>query len=286
MRAQFWITLTLAAAVLTMPGCSKSAERTAEVVAVNRSEVPLKAADSGWDSAPEHAAKLLLQDLVEPRLMEPSTSEVLVRAITNGADIAFRMEWKDASQSDRPGPAKFIDGCAVQLPQKRESDAPDPQMGQDGRPVEIAFWRADWQASVNGRGGKIQDLYPNATVDHYPFEAKSLAPGSPEQKEMERRYSPADASGNLRGGPRSVAVEDMIAHGPGTLRPATSTTSKAEGVRTKNGWMVVIRRKMPDGLAGKQRTQIAFAVWEGGAGEVGSRKMRTGWIPLGLRVAK
>jgi hypothetical protein len=27
-------------------------------------------------------------------------------------------------------------------------------------------------------------------------------------------------------------------------------------------------------------TQIAFAVWQGAANEAGSRKMKTGWIPI------
>ena len=71
--------------------------------------------------------------------------------------------------------------------------------GQTGRPVEIAYWRADWQATLNGRKDTIQALYPNATVDHYPFEARSLTPGSDEQQQMARRYAPADAVGNKRG---------------------------------------------------------------------------------------
>jgi len=54
-------------------------------------------------------------------------------------------------------------------------------------------------------------------------------------------------------------------------------------VRTKGGWAVVITRPLPDGLSPRSRTQIAFAVWNGGAGEVGARKMRTGWVPLSMR---
>jgi len=43
---------------------------------------------------------------------------------------------------------------------------------------------------------------------------------------------------------------------------------------------------MPEGLTPKTPSQIAFAVWEGGAQEVGARKMRTGWIPLSIRGAQ
>jgi hypothetical protein len=225
-------------------------------------------------------AALLLQDLVEPRLMTASTPDVRVRALTNGVEIAFRLEWSDAVKDDLPGPGAAVDACAVQLPQTIANNPPAPQMGEAGRPVEVTFWRSDWQASIDGRGDSIRDLYPNAAVDHYPFQAPSLEAGSAAQQEMAKRYSPAEAVGNLRSGPRARPVEDMIAEGPGTLAPLPETLSNGKGVRTRDGWMVVVSRPLPAGLAPGTRTQVAFAVWQGSQGESGSRKMRTGWIPL------
>jgi DMSO reductase family type II enzyme heme b subunit len=251
-----------------------------EVVAVSAASVPLDPHDPAWEQAPEHLAKLILQDLVEPRLMKASTPEVRVKAVTNGAEIAFRLEWVDATKDDLPGAGRFIDGCAVQVPFKIEKDVPAPQMGEQGRPVEITFWRADWQASVNGRGDTVRDLYPNASVDHYPFEAQSLEKGSTAQSEMAARYAPARALGNRRVGPRQSSVEDLVAEGPGTLSPAPSSGSKGRGVRTESGWSVVISRRLPNGLTARSRSQIALAVWEGSKDETGARKMRTGWIPL------
>jgi hypothetical protein len=266
--------------------CGRGVERTNEVVAVRAEKIPLDPADPAWNNAPEHAAKLLVQDLVDPRLMKPSTPEVLARALTNGADIAFRLSWTDAVRNDLPGPGRFLDACAIQIPAKIEPDLPDPQMGQSGKPVEIAYWRADWQATVNGRPDNINSIYPNATVDHYPFEAKSLEPGSAAQQAMAKRYAPSAAVGNRRVGPRDFPVEDMIAEGPGTLAPASRGVSRAKGVYGKLGWSVVIVRPLPAGLAPRVRTNIAFAVWEGSHEESGARKMRTGWIPLALREAK
>jgi hypothetical protein len=205
---------------------------------------------------------------------------VKVRSINNGSDIAFRLEWADENQNDKPGPASMIDACAVQIPEQTAKDAPDPQMGQDGKTVQITYWRADWQAIVNGRGDTIRDLYPNATVDHYPFEAKALQPGSDVQKQMAQRYAPARALGNDRGGPRSSPVEDLIATGPGTLHPGPSLGSKGKGEHAATNWRVVITRKLPAGLAPQQRTHAAFAVWQGSQHETGARKMRTGWVPL------
>lgn len=267
-------------------GCRKAPTLTNEVVAVPATEVALDPNARVWDNAPEHLAKLILQDLVEPRLMKPSTPDVRVRAVTDGSDIAFRLQWLDPSRNDLPDSGRFVDACAVQLPRKIEREAPDPQMGQAGRTVEITFWRADWQAWVDGRPDSIQSIHPNAAVDHYPFQAQSLEEGSDTQKQMARRYMPSEALGNRRSGRRESPVEDMVAEGPGTLTRAEKTTSKGKGLRTKDGWMVVLSRRVPEGLVPRARTQIAFAVWEGSHGEVGSRKMRTGWIPLLMQGGK
>jgi DMSO reductase family type II enzyme heme b subunit len=279
-------TIVFLIAVAASASCRRAPAPTAEVVAISTVSLPADAGDAAWNSAPEHVAALLLQDLVEPRLMKPSTREVRVRALANDSEIAFRLEWADGVANDLPGAGRYLDACAVQVPQKADVNAPDPQMGQEGRFVEITYWRSDWQATVNGRDDTIRSLYPNATVDHYPFQAQSLRPGSDAQQQMARRYAPADAVGNRRGGLRQSAVEDLIAEGPGTLSPAQATTSRGRGIRTQNGWAVVLTRKMPDGLGPRGRTQVAFAVWEGSANEAGARKMRTGWVGLSMREAK
>jgi hypothetical protein len=218
--------------------------------------------------------------------MTPSTPELLVRSLTDGSRIAFRLEWPDADQSDTPGPSRMVDACAVQIPEKIEKNPPDPQMGQSGKTVQVTYWRADWQAIANGRGDTIRDLYPNASIDHYPFESKALEPGSPAQKEMAERYAPARALGNLRAGPRAAPVEDLVATGPATLMPGPPLASAGKGVFGKKGWSVVISRRLPEGLAVNQRTHVALAVWQGALQEAGARKMRTGWIPLVVRGAK
>lgn len=275
--------IVLVLLLVALAGCSRAPEHTNEVVSVTAAEAPLSPDAAAWNDAPIHVAQLLLQDLVEPRLMEASTPDVEVRSLNNGTEIAFRMQWTDPSLNDLPGPGRFLDGCAIQIPSKIEANAPDPQMGASGNPVEIAFWRADWQASVNGREDSIKALYPNATVDHYPFEAQSLEAGSAAQQEMARRYAPATAVGNRRVGPRESPVEDLVAEGPGSLSPAPNSVSRGQGTRTPQGWVVVIKRPFPQGLTPNVRTQIAFAVWEGSAREAGARKMRSGWIPLAVR---
>jgi len=266
--------------LLIAAACTHPPKLVNEVVAIDSAQVPIAPTDPAWEKAPEHLAKMVPQDQVEPRLLTVSTGEVRVRALTNGSDIAVRLEWVDDSKNDSPGPAKMIDAAAIQIPAKIENDLPEPQMGQDAKPVQVTYWRADWQASVDGRGDTIRDLYPNASIDHYPYEAKALDPGSDAQKEMTLRYAPARALGNIRSGPRSVPVEDLVASGPGTLSPGPSLGARGKGAHLKDRWSVVISRKLPEGLSLNERTHIAFAVWQGSQRETGARKMRTGWIPL------
>lgn len=280
------LTVALLGAAAALPGCRKAGPPAAtEVVAVTRGTLPADPADAAWRDAPRFTAPLILQDIVEPRLMTPSTSEVRVQAVSDGARLAFRLEWNDATLDSLPGAARFTDACAVQLPARVTPDVPAPQMGEAGKPVEITFWRASWQAVADGRGDTIKDLYPGANPDHYPFQAASLPKDSQAQREMEQRYSPARALGNSMGGPRERPVEDLVAEGPGTLRGGVAFDSNGRGVRTPTGWAVVITRRLPAGLAPGARTQVAFAVWEGAHEEAGARKMRTGWTPFALQAA-
>lgn len=268
--------------LVAVAGCSREPKLSNEVVALPSAALPASPDDSAWNNALEYRAKMLPQDLVEPRLLAASTPDVAVRALTDGNSLALRLEWVDSAKDDAPGPSKMVDACAIQIPDKAAKDPPDPQMGQDGRTVQVTYWRADWQASVNGRGDTIRDLYPNAAVDHYPFDAKA----SDDAKAMALRYAPARALGNVRSGPRETPVEDLIATGPGTLKPGPSLGAKGKGNYQGDRWRVVISRKLPEGLAVNERTHIAFAVWQGSQQESGARKMRTGWAPLVRRGAK
>lgn len=255
-------------------------EPATEVVAIRRAPLATDPAGPEWAQVPEFRALLQPQDMVEPRLLQPSTPEVRVKAMTDGARMAFRLDWDDATTNDLPVSGRFSDACAVQLPAKTTPDVPAPQMGEAGRPVEITYWRAFWQAVVDGRPDDIHAIFPGAAIDHYPFEAASLTKGSPEQQAMAQRYAPARALGNHMAGPRDKPVEDLIGEGPSTLRPAESPRSDGRGARSAGGWTVVLSRPLPTGLAPGARTQVAFAVWDGEDQEVGARKMRTIWIPL------
>jgi DMSO reductase family type II enzyme heme b subunit len=253
------------------------------VIVTSMSSVPTDPGDPAWQGAPEYVAKLVPQDLVEPRQMSVSTPEIRIKALRSATEIAFHLAWNDATQDDLSDPGHFCDACAVQLPQKIGPTVPAPQMGEASHGIEIAYWNAGWQASVDGRGDSIQDIYPQATVDHYPFQAQSLEKDPAAQQAMALRYAPARALGNTMAGPRKTPVQDLIAAGPGTITPTQATTSKGQGRRTDSGWAVVIARRLPAGLLTSPNPQAAFAVWDGQRHEVGARKMRTGWLTMTIQ---
>lgn len=278
----------IVAGLVLLAGC---AVRTQPVATTPSVSVPQDAqlnrpTDSLWRRVPVHPAPLTLQDVVEPRLPKSSTPEVRVQASTNGSRVFFRLEWDDPTKDDLPGVGRFADAVAIQVPARTEPSAPAPEMGEPDHPVEISYWSAFWQATVDGRPHEIQAIYPRARVDHYPFQTPGMAAGSPQQAEMEMLYSPARAVGNTMAGPRTQSVQDLLAEGPGTLRPAPQAISRGQGFRTNRGWAVVFSRPLPEGWSPGQPMNLAFAVWQGSAGEVGSRKMRSEWIPIPIEQSR
>ncbi len=274
---------TILIALLAATACSQPPPESPSEVTVARAEGETMRADHPvWSRAPVHRAALITQDMVEPRLLKASTTSVRVQAVSDGTKLVLRLAWEDPTLDDLPGAARFFDACAVQFPSGAAAELPAPQMGEQGGPVEMTYWSAAWQATVDGRPDTIQALYPGAAVDHYPFEAPELEPDSPEREEVAGLYAPARALGNRMQGPRERPVQDLTAQGPGTLEPAKRQVSEGRGEHGESGWVVLLERPLPAGLAPGARTQVAFAVWQGSNREVGARKMRTVWIPIVL----
>lgn len=278
MKVSHWICALGVSTVVACQRAAAPASAATELVLRTASVLPDDPGDAAWARAAVFVVPLIPQDMVEPRQLVATTSELRVQALSDGTRAALRLEWSDSSADQESRPAHFSDACALQLPAKVAADIPAPQMGEPGKPVEISYWRAAWQRAVDGEPLTLASLYPNAVVDHYPFEAQ------PAHREIAEAYAPARALGNDMAGPGS-AVQDLVATGPGTLEPRTTGDSQARGRRTATGWAVVISRSLPTGLVPGQRTQVAFAVWQGGTGEVGARKMRTAWVDM-LREAQ
>jgi DMSO reductase family type II enzyme heme b subunit len=271
-----------------LSACARGpAVNTAEVRAVKRSgELPaLDPQSTLWDSIPQHPARLMVQDVTEPRLTVPGVDLVNVRAMHDGTSVVFRLEWADATSDLIPDVGRGSDAAAIQLPLQPGADVPDAAMGQAGKGVQIAYWKSVWQDDAARAGSgrdRISALHPNATIDHYPPQAGGAA-----QEEMERRYAPARAAGNPMMTARNGAVQEIVAEGFGSATPTASQKASGRGVWAGGRWLTTITRPLNEGagaanLQPGQKTYIAFAVWDGAARHTGARKMRSGWIPLVL----
>lgn len=281
----FFVVLLLAA------GCGRGPQLDTRQVAAQYISGALPLEDPAsrlWDQAAEHPARLMVQDITEPKLVEPGVSLVKVRALYNRDWVVLRLEWDDPTQDLIPYSGKSSDAAAIQFPLHQGADVPDPAMGEKGKGVRIWYWKSLWQddaaRAAAGKGDRIATLYPNAAPDHYPYQASPSA-----RTEMETRYAPAKAAANpILVRPDAGPVQVLMAEGFGNTAPTPAQTARGLGRWKAGKWVLTIARPLHGGpelgeLAVGKRGYVAVAVWDGGKQHAGSRKMRSGWIPFLLR---
>jgi DMSO reductase family type II enzyme heme b subunit len=233
-----------------------------------------------WRQAKPYRVEIMAQTITNPQNPKPATEALTVRALHNGAEIAFLLEWQDAARDEIPRTGYFTDAVALELPLKPDG-AVSPMMGQKGHEgrVNILQWRADWQAQVKTGEVKVRDLYPNMVND-----AETMAVYKGQDQEI---YSPAKVVGNMMAQGKPSSVMDLMAEGFGSLTPKRVQAASGMGVWNKGKWQVVICRPFANQadadlapLHPGKTSNIAFAVWNGGKGERGSRKGWAPWLPL------
>ncbi len=234
-----------------------------------------------WQATTAVPVPMLAQVVIVPRHPNNTVKEIKVRAVHNGHSIAFLLEWKDATKSDRIVVDQFGDQVAVQMPVKFNKDAPpSPMMGNPGGRVDIWQWRAAFQRDLDEGEPKLRDLYPYAQVDGYPDEVLRATDARP--------YTGALGVDNPISHPLRTPVLDQSAEGWGTMTvEPDGQDADGRGVWEDGTWRVVIAHPMATALSENdihlfpgEEGIAAFAVWDGGHREVGSRKAWSNWVPL------
>ncbi len=165
-----------------------------------------------------------------------------VKALYNEKDIAFLVEWKDATKNTLLDIDTFRDGVALQFPAQKGAK-PDFWMGHgEGKKadgvVNIWFWKAD-----------TQEFIDNGTKP---------VPGSPVEN-------------LLAGGFGTLKFQDN-----------ESQDVFGKGKWKDSKWSVVFKRTFNGNesnakfISGKL-TPVSFAVWDGGMSEVDGRKAVSTW---------
>ncbi|MBK7844416.1 MAG: hypothetical protein IPJ71_12075 [Bdellovibrionales bacterium] len=239
--------------------------------------------DSIWKDAKQEEVSLMAQPMVAPRPKTTSTPSLRVQAIHDGKWISFRLRWADKQRDEGGKTMEFSDGLAIQFP-GNEGPPPPIFMGTKDNPVHIFHWRAQYQYDQEHGKKEMKDIYPNMNVDIYPMEFKDMGSLKDVTDAKREQFSYGRAAGNPQSY-RKNSVDEIFAEGFGTSAVIESPHSYAKGEWKNGEWTLVLGRQMTAEVGSKlsagSDSNVAFAVWEGGHGEVGSRKSVTmSWTPL------
>jgi len=216
--------------------------------------------------------------------------EITVRALHDGRSVAFLLKWEDGSHDETAiRPQDFRDAAAIQF--ALASDPPFFAMGQTGQPVNIWMWKSERQADLQPVFQDLEKIYPNIGIDSYPNLLKSPMEQPTRNAltmQSDPRFVTAWGAGNIVADPtRHSAAEDLTAQGFGTLRahPLKDQAVEATGVYATGSYQVQFTRAFAGTgtairLAPGDRVPVAFAVWNGSAGDRDGKKSVTIWQEL------
>jgi DMSO reductase family type II enzyme heme b subunit len=207
--------------------------------------LPVDPYDPFWDAGTV-AVKVELdpQMITNPKWPNPSTKEVMIRAVKNNDDIAIMLEWDDQTKSSNfDHSALYVDRAAVMFPVTAEKEAPSITMGEPGKPVNIWQWKA-----IGGERGQ---------------------PGVKDNSNIKLAYQ---------------TIEDLNAEGYSTLTDQNQQDVKGGAVWKNNKWRLVLTRTLTNGNANdvqfKKSVLMATAVWNGSNKELNGQKGIAGWLLL------
>lgn len=237
-----------------------------------------------WSGVSETEIALMAQPMVAPKPEKLETALLKVQALHNGKYIAFRLRWKDTEKSEGGRLAEFSDAVALEFPVKSNENPPSVIMGEVGNPVHMFHWRAQYQHDEEHGKKEMKDIYPNLAIDTYHMDYPDNGTWKGATKEQKEAYMHGMAAGNPQSYPKK-AVDEIMSKGFGSSTARKDRDSFARGEWKDGEWTVVIARAMkrPKGsiLEAGKSSVVAFAVWQGGKDEVGSRKALTlFWTPF------
>ena len=240
-----------------------------------------------WQKAPAQDVPMMAQQVTAPSLAKASVPKLAVQAMSDGKMVAFRVSWADATADYNVDTGRFSDAVAIELPLGKN---PSPMMGQKGGKVQILYWKGLWQKDQDAGFQDVQDLYPNYWVDLYWFaegEPPYRVPDSFKNPISHQWFVAKQAGNPMSVWSRTAPVQEMVAESWGSLTHQPETVTQGKGVWKDVEWHVVFLRPLKtedqnDFQFTEAKGQMAFAVWEGGEGNVGGRKHWSNWTAYQL----
>ncbi|MFQ5723726.1 MAG: ethylbenzene dehydrogenase-related protein, partial [Terriglobia bacterium] len=266
---------------LSDPKAQENAQIRSQTLAAQRVlSLPAGPEDALWESIP--AVRVPLMPLW---WHEGYISEVRVKAVHDGQRLAFRLEWDDVTRdAGAIEQANFPDGAAVQL--TANPSPPLFAMGAPGEPVNIWHWKAVWSEDQK-RFADVGTAFPRMVADAY-FGSKSGWHSGPLE---DTRFLPAVEVQNLIASPeRPSPIEDANAAGPGTLASQSHEGQNVQGLSVwqEGVWRLQLVREITSSdpadvpLSTGGTVSVAFALWDGSAGDRNGQKSVSIWNTLTL----
>jgi len=222
-------------------------------------QIPQTADSDRWSDVPSRTVSLSKQQMAVP-YGGGSVNEMDVQALTNDTHVAFRLTWEDPTKDTNiRSPENYSDAAAVML---SSGEKPPITMGADGEPVNIWYWRSQWQYGNDQEAEWSNDMY---AYPHPDQETKpGMAAGNPLSQSQYETYG-----------------QNYYAAGYGSLSNAPQQNVDAQATRNGDEWSVVFVRDhtgegQHDATFSQNETMyLAFAVWNGSADEVNGKKSLT-----------
>lgn len=233
------------------------------------------------------AATVSLQPLWQRRA---SARAIEVRAVRTGDRVAICLDWPDATVDAVADVSRFSDAGAAMF---GLGEKPPPlTMGSGTRAGEsealVNIWQ--WKASrqLNADESRLHDAAGrdgNSPADLYMFKRGDPAKGP--IAEHDKTFISAWDAGNPNADPallnRSVLESNAAGFGSLTQQPASDQNVEGTARWRDGRWRVLMSRSLQPAdkkdvsFASAARIPLAFAVWDGHAGDRNGTKLISGW---------
>ena len=243
--------------------------------------------DPFWEKIAVADVAMLPQQVAPPVLAAGSITNMRVQAVRDDQRYVWRLSWDKPEIADQSDVGKFSDAVALQFPL---SDSAPYTMGGPKMPVRMLYWKATWQKDEDEGFQDWALTHPNSDADFYWFATgeKPFTMQKSFNDPKAKQYMIAASAGNpMANFNRKNPVEELTAHGFGSATHLNETPSHGRGAWSDGKWYVVLDRPIEttDPLIARfnenpDQQLIAFAVWDGTAGDRGGRKNITNWTPM------
>ncbi len=204
-------------------------------------QLPTEPSDDNWSKAIPVEVPLAGQIITSPRHWMPSVDAVMVRALYNKDEIAFLVEWDDATNKQEE---IFRDAVSLQFPTKIPESLKKPYfaMGDSSGVVNLWLWRSYWN---EGFGAIVDapETEPGLVSEMNAKGFKSVTPQPPESQNV-------TGKGIYQNGRWKVV-----------LKRALKTEDAKMDIQFEVGKLI----------------PVAFAVWDGSNSDVAGQKSISVW---------